>query len=79
MANISNEMAAYAEDARKECERRIELALRNYAAGKRDCKLGIYDKWYRRHAEHDGRAYDLGWVEQSEETQNDRVKFLENN
>lgn len=78
MANISEKMAAYIEDTRKECENRIEMAKKNYEAGKRDCKHGIYDKWYRYHTEYDGRAYDLGWVEQNAETQNETVKFLEN-
>lgn len=79
MANISNEMVAYVENTRKECEHRIELAMKHYEAGKCDCNQGIYNKWYRYHTEYGGRAYDLGWVEQNKQTQNEKVLFIKNN
>lgn len=52
-------------------------AMRDYEAGKRDCKSGIYDKWYRYNADNDGMAYDIGWTEQNKETQNGVVRFLD--
>lgn len=30
--------------------------------GMEDCKLGIYDKWFRYHRSDDGAAYDKGWT-----------------
>jgi hypothetical protein len=45
--------------------------------GARDCRCGIYDKWYRYNTIDDGKAYDDGWVEQNKITQNDEVRFLE--
>lgn len=35
-----------------EAEERIAQALKHYEAGKRDCKNGIYDKWYRYNTYH---------------------------
>lgn len=52
-------------------------AEKDFQAGERDCKAGIYDKWYRYHHKDDGRAYDLGWTTQNATTQNEVVKFLE--
>lgn len=43
----------------------------------RDCRNGIYDKWYRYHREHDGRAYDRAWQKENEQVQNEKVTFLE--
>ena len=60
-----------------EAEERIVCALKHYEAGKRDCKNGIYDKWYRYNTHQDGRAYDIGWTEANEEIQNETVRFLE--
>ena len=45
--------------------------------GMEDCKLGIYDKWFRHNRTDDGAAYDKGWVAQNATTQNEEVKFLE--
>lgn len=45
--------------------------------GMEDCKLGIYDKWYRYNRPDDGDAYDKGWVAQNARTQNEEVRFLE--
>lgn len=60
-----------------EAEERIAQALKHYEAGKRDCKNGIYDKWYRYNTYQDGQAYDMGWTEANEEVQNENVRFLE--
>lgn len=45
--------------------------------GMEDCKLGIYDKWFRYNRTDDGAAYDNGWTAQNATTQNEEVKFLE--
>lgn len=44
--------------------------------GMEDCKLGIYDKWFRYNRPDDGAAYDKGWTAQNATTQNEEVKFL---
>lgn len=49
---------------------------RDIKKGMRDCKAGVYDKWYRYHREDDGAAYDMGWVRQNERTQCENVEFI---
>lgn len=49
--------------------------LKDFQAGKRDCRLGIYDKWYR-YNHNDGRSYDLGWTAQNLTVQNETVRFI---
>lgn len=51
--------------------------MRHYEAGKRDCQVGVYDKWYRYNTANGGAAYDLGWTEQNETTRNDVVRFID--
>ena len=58
-------------------ELEVKAMRRHYEAGRRDCQLGVYDKWYRYNTVQDGRAYDIGWMEQNETTQNETVKFLD--
>lgn len=60
-----------------EAKIREGAARRYYEAGKRDCKAGVYDKWYRYNTCNDGLAYDLGWTEQNKETQNEVVRFID--
>ncbi len=53
------------EIARKLLDAEIEGMRRRFdldaAAGERDAKAGIYDKWYRHHRRDNGAAYDAGW------------------
>ena len=58
-------------------ELEVKAMRKHYEAGRRDCQLGVYDKWYRYNTAQDGRAYDIGWMEQNEETRNETVKFLD--
>ena len=60
-------------------ENRILFVKHDYEKGMNDCKLGVYDKWYRYHRSDDGQAYDLGWMAMNKEVQNESVKFLYNN
>ena len=55
---------------------KADMASQDYNKAVADCKHGIYDKWYRYHRADDGYAYDLGWMNQNQETQNDVVKFI---
>ena len=48
----------------------------DYKAGRRDCKAGVYDKWYRYNRKQDGRAYDKGWCDQNKTTKCESVVFL---
>lgn len=48
----------------KEADERIATAKSDYAYGERDCKTGIYDKWYRQNRKDDGAAYTAGWQAQ---------------
>lgn len=54
-----------------------ESIMSHYTAGVNDCKLGIYDKWFRYNASDEGEAYDMGWTEQNKITQNEEVYFVE--
>lgn len=67
----------YINEIKKDAEYRISAAKKHYECGKSDCKAGYYDKWYRYNTPQDGRAYDLGWMEQNAETQNETVQFIE--
>lgn len=60
----------------EEAAARESAAMSHYKAGKQDCANGVYDKWYRYNATHDGAAYDIGWLEQNEDTQNEIVRFI---
>lgn len=60
----------------KEAQAKVEQAEKDATLGRRDCKLGIYDKWYRYHRKDDGLAYDIAWMEQNELTKNETVKFI---
>lgn len=60
-----------------EADRRKAVAQADFNIAKRDCKNGIYDKWYRYNRKDEGYAYDLGWMEQNKETQVENVTFLE--
>jgi hypothetical protein len=51
--------------------------MSDFIKGQEDCKMGIYDKWYRYN--HNGVEYDKGWMEQNKETQNEVVIFIECN
>lgn len=52
--------------------------MKDYEAGQRDCKAGIFDKWYRYNRKDDGAEYERGWVEQNKQTQCEKVTFLYN-
>ena len=54
----------------------IATAEHDYQRGVDDCKIGVYDKWYRYHRKDDGDAYDKGWVFQNQTTQCETVSFL---
>lgn len=55
----------------------MESFNKDYSQGVADCKLGIYDKWYRYNHPLDGYAYNQGWCAQNAITQNDSVRFIE--
>lgn len=59
-------------------EYRISVIKYDYEKGMNDCKLGVYDKWYRYNRIDDGQAYDLGWMSMNKNIQNESVKFLYN-
>ncbi len=63
-------------DADKIKAARIEQARHDYERGKEDCKIGVYDKWYRYNHADDGRAYDAGWMEQNRDTKVENVQFI---
>lgn len=52
---------------------RNAMRARDYEAGQRDRRFGIYDKWYRYNHRDEGKAYDEGWRSSSE---NDRWNNL---
>lgn len=62
-------------DARAEMQKQV--AEQDYNTAQSDCKLGIYDKWYRSHRKDDGVAYDLGWMHANEIFKNENVNFIE--
>ena len=64
------------QDIMDKANAKIEQAERDYNHGANDCKLGVFDKWYRYNRDDDGRAYETGWVAQNKTTQNDTVIFL---
>lgn len=45
-------------------------------AGEMDCRLGVYDKYFRYNREDDGAAYDKGWMNQNKVTQCETVQFI---
>jgi hypothetical protein len=49
----------------------------DFRAGVRDCKAGIYDKWYRYHRRNDGAAYDKGWMHENKTRIVENVHFLD--
>lgn len=55
---------------------KLKQRVNDYIQGTLDCKLGIYDKWYRYNRQNDGRDYDKGWTEANEIIQNETVKFI---
>lgn len=55
----------------------MESYYKDYYKGVEDCKVGIYDKWYRYHHSFDGYAYNDGWTAQNSITQNESVRFIE--
>lgn len=77
MNETSERVENLVREVRRAAEEKIQNILKHYEAGKRDCMYGVYDKWYRYNAWQDGRAYDLGWMEQNETVKNENVKFLE--
>lgn len=38
-----------------------ETIVKDYLAGQRDKKAGVYDKWYRYNHSDNGHAYDCGF------------------
>lgn len=75
---MANEMQSYLEKLHAQFTARERNAMSDYRAGARDCANGIYDKWYRYNSFDDGEAYNIGWVEQNEITENDTVLFIGN-
>ncbi len=73
MRNLE-ELTAYIQEV---ANRKIETAQFDYEQGANDCKMGIYDKWYRYHRHDDGDAYNCGWYYQNQITLNDKVTFLD--
>ncbi len=59
-----------------ESVRRRITELQDFRAGIRDCKNGIYDKWYRYNRKDDGVAYDRGWMRQNKTTMVEYVEFI---
>lgn len=64
-------------EIKAECEKRILTARDNYSVGRQDCRNGVYDKWYRDHADFNGRAYDAGWHEENKTVRNTRPRIVE--
>ena len=64
------------ETAAKRLASQIETAKHDYQEGMNDCENGIYDKWFRYNHRDNGRAYDLGWMEQNKTTRNETVSFI---
>lgn len=58
-------------------KRKCAIAQNHYDCGMRDCKAGIYDKWYRYNADDEGLAYDAGWQEKNKEVLNEEVIFID--
>lgn len=73
-------MATTIEDLKNQIMERakaqIATAEHDYQKGIEDCKMGVYDKWFRYHRKDDGNAYDKGWVYQNQTTQCETVSFL---
>lgn len=61
-------------DARAEMKKKV--AQQDYNIAQSDCKVGVYDKWYRSNRKDDGLAYDLGWMHANETVKNDSVHFI---
>ena len=53
----------------------IATVEHDYQHGIDDCKIGIYDKWFRYHRSDYGSAYDKGWEFQNQFTHNVSVCF----
>lgn len=60
-----------------EAQKKKEVARCDYEAAERDCKNGVYDKFYRYHHSDNGFAYDLGWMHANETFRNEKVTFIE--
>lgn len=60
----------------EEAKAKIKQAEHDFRQAEEDCRNGVYDKWFRYHRSDDGKAYDLGWMNQNKETQNEIVKFI---
>lgn len=51
-------------------------AVRDFEAGQRDRRFGIYDKWYRYNHRDEGKAYDEGWQSVKEKDKWNKLTFL---
>lgn len=60
----------------EEAKAKIKQAEHDFRQGENDCKNFVYDKWFRYHRKDDGRAYDLGWMNQNKTTQCETVQFI---
>ena len=64
-------MATTIEDLKNQIMERakaqIATAEHDYQKCIEDCKMGVYDKWFRYHRKDDGNAYDKGWVFQTKQ------------
>lgn len=73
-------MATTIEDLKNQIMERakaqIATAEHDYQKGIEDCKMGVYDKWFRYHRKDDGNAYDKGWAFQNQTIQCETVSFL---
>lgn len=66
----------YTREIMAQAESKCTTARHDYVKGEQDCKAGIYDKWFRYHRDDDGRAYDMGWMEQNQISQVEKIIFL---
>lgn len=74
---MTHDFENYKQQLYNEYMSKLAIAEKDYEMGKEDCRRGVYDKWYRYNHKDDGRAYDLGWMEENQVIQNEVVKFIE--
>ena len=60
----------------RQSERNPVNAVRDFEAGQRDRRFGIYDKWYRYNHRDEGKAYDEGWQSVKEKDKWNKLTFL---
>ena len=77
MKTLEDIISDIKDDAEQRIISRIANAKHDFAQGVTDCKMGIYDKWYRYHRKDKAYAYNCGWCYQNQTTQCKHVTFLD--